>query len=97
MCAFLCYPQKQKIAVYAGVKRKPRRTSTDWMDRNFLCFHLHLALQKLVDVARKMALFDPQYTPVMKRHWQISSYAEDAGFQPEKTDSGFYVFLSRVF
>lgn len=97
VCAFLCYPQKQKIAVYAGVKRKPRRTSTDWMDRNFLCFHLHLALQKLVDVARKMALFDPQYTPVMKRHWQISSYAEDVEFQPGKTDSGFYVFLSRVF
>ena len=95
--AFLRYPQKQKIAVYAGVKRKPRQTSTDWMDRNFLCFHLHLALQKLVDVARKMALFDPQYTPVMKRHWQISSYAEDVEFHPEKTDSGFYVFLSRVF
>jgi hypothetical protein len=97
VAAFLFYPQKQKIAVYVGVKHKARRTSTDWMDRNFLCFHMHLALQKLVDVARKMALFDPQYTPVMKRHWQISSYAEDVEFQPGKTDSGFYVFLSRVF
>ena len=58
---------------------------------------LHAALQKLVDVARKMALFDPQYTPVMRRHWQIGSYAEDVEFLPGKTDSGFYVFLSRVF
>lgn len=94
--AVLLYQQAQKIAVYLGVKKKPRRASTNWMDQNFVCYTMHLAVQKLVDVARKMALFDPQYTPVMKRHWQISSYAEDVEFQPGKTDSGFYVFLSRV-
>ena len=67
---------------------------------DFVCVYNRgpvLRKKKVVDVGRQMALFDPQYTPVMKRHWQISSYAEDVEFQPGKTDSGFYVFLSRVF
>ena len=62
------------------------KMSTDWMDRNFICFNLHNNVLAMVDLARRMQLFDPELSDTMKRMWQkAANRAVMCPFSPAST------------
>ncbi len=96
---FIFYPCKQKMCVHVVVKANAAKfkMSTDWMDRNFICFNLHNNVLAMVDLARRMQLFDPELSDTMKRMWQKGGeQGGDVSFQPGKYDSDFYTWLHAV-
>lgn len=96
----LMFPARQRMTIYLHVRRPTTYLSTEWMDRNFICYNLHPTVISLVDMSRKLNLLDPDMAETIDRMWAKNSMEpvrRGSGLGGEhEYDSEFFQWVQRA-